>query len=194
MATLAGPGWSDDQGRPATGPCEEESVVSYRFISTLGAFDITLNPAAAPATCAYFRRQFAQPQFVDASVFRIVTGANSSVGKGVPIEVVQLGLDHAGRPLDQIAHEGTDASGLTHDQWAVSAARFGKGEVYPSCFICMRDEPALDHGGSRQPDGEGFAVFGRVTSGFDTLRRIFACAGDTDYLSAPIPLTVVHKA
>jgi len=167
-------------------------MASYRFISALGSFGITLATEAAPATCAYFTRQFAQPQFVDASVFRIVTPTNSSVGEGVPIEVIQLGLDHHERPLDRIAHEGTETSGLKHDQWAVSAARFGKGEVYPSCFICMRDEPELDHGGTRQADGEGFAVFGRVTSGFDTLRRIYERAEDTDYLSEPITLTVVH--
>lgn len=167
-------------------------MASYRFISSLGAFGITLDPEAAPATCSYFIRKFAEPQFIKASVFRIVTEKNSAVDAVVPIAVVQLGLDHRGKSLDRIVHESTDWSGLTHSRWAVSAARFGKGEVYPSCFICMRNEPALDRGGNRHPDGEGFAVFGRVTSGFDKLRRIFECAEDTDYLSKPIPLTVVR--
>lgn len=166
---------------------------SYRFISALGSFTIRLEREAAPVTSAYFQRKFTEPQFVKASVFRIVTEANSSVEPTVPIEVIQLGLDRNEGQLDRIVHESTDKSGLEHRQWAVSAARFGKGEVYPSCFICMRDEPDLDHGGRRHPDGDGFAVFGRVTSGFDTLKRIFERAEKTDYLSETIPLTIVRN-
>ncbi|WP_394730615.1 peptidylprolyl isomerase [Altererythrobacter sp. GH1-8] len=167
---------------------------SFRFICTFGCFEIALDQAAAPQTCAYFMRKFAEPQFVDASIFRILTGDNSSVSASVPIEVIQFGLDHDGSvPLDRIDHEGTDRSGLRHERWTVSAARYGKGEVYPSCFICMRDEPELDHGGARQPDGEGFAAFAKVTSGFETLRRIFELAESRDYLSEAIPLTVVRN-
>lgn len=167
-------------------------MTSYRFTSNLGAFGITLNPEAAPATCSYFMRKFAELQFKHASVFRIVTARHSAADGAAPIAVIQLGLYHHGKPLDRIVHEGTDRSGLTHRRWAVSAARFGSGEVYPSCFICMRDEPALDYGGKRHPDGEGFAVFGRVTSGFESLGRIFECAEDTDHLSKLIPLAVVR--
>ncbi len=167
---------------------------SYRFISSFGSFSIVLDHAAAPATCAYFAHWFREPQFVDAGIFRIVTESNSSTGEGVPVEVIQFGLDHGnGVPLDRIEHESTDKTGRTHSRWTVSAARYGPGEVYPSCFICMRDEAELDFGGRRHPDGEGFAAFARVTSGFSTLERIFECAGDTDYLAEPIPLTVVRN-
>ena len=38
----------------------------------------------------------------------------------------------------------------------------------------MRDEPALDFGGKRHPDGLGFAAFGAVVSGFETIDAIFA--------------------
>ena len=32
----------------------------------------------------------------------------------------------------------------------------------------------MDFGGRRNPDGQGFAVFGRVTSGMETVRKIHA--------------------
>jgi peptidyl-prolyl cis-trans isomerase A (cyclophilin A) len=32
----------------------------------------------------------------------------------------------------------------------------------------------MDFGGRRNPDGQGFAVFGRVTSGMETVRKIQA--------------------
>jgi hypothetical protein len=38
----------------------------------------------------------------------------------------------------------------------------------------MRDEPGLDEGGSRNPDGLGFAAFGFVAEGFEHLARFFA--------------------
>lgn len=167
---------------------------SFRFISKFGAFSMTLDHQAAPETSAYFATKFAEPQFIDASIFRIVTVENSSVNGSVPIEVIQLGLDHhEGNALDLIDHESTDRTGLRHVRWAVSAARYGAGEVYPSCFICMRDEPELDHGGNRHPDGAGFAAFGRVSSGFEVLERIFKHAEANDYLSETIPLTIVRN-
>ena len=38
----------------------------------------------------------------------------------------------------------------------------------------MNDQPSLDFGGDRNPDGQGFATFGRVTAGMDVVRRIQA--------------------
>lgn len=167
---------------------------SFRFICSLGAFSIELNRQAAPETCAYFEHWFAEPRFVDASIFRIVTEANSSNASSTPIEVVQIGLAHDGTgPLDRIAHEATNKTGLKHKQWTVSAARYGQGEVYPSFFICMRGEPELDYGGRRHPDGAGFAAFARVTAGFETLRRVFELAESSDFLAKPLPVTIVRN-
>lgn len=161
----------------------------YRFACRYGEFAIRLDHEAAPQTCAYFARVFSDPGFADASIFRIVTETNSSLGEAVPIEVIQLGLEDDGTgPFEKIAHETTAMTGLSHLQWAVSAARYGEGEAYPSCFICMRDEPELDHGGKRHGDGRGFAVFAKVTSGFETLKRVFARAETTDFLSKVLPL------
>ncbi|QLC25219.1 peptidylprolyl isomerase [Parasphingopyxis algicola] len=162
---------------------------SYSFTCRYGAFTVRFDFEAAPETSAYFARAFATPDFVDASIFRIVTQANSSLHASVPIEVIQFGLEYDGTgPLDRIAHEGTDRTGLRHIRWAVSAARYGKGEAYPSCFICMRDEPELDSGGKRHDDGAGFAVFGRVTAGFETLERVFAQAESEDFLRETVPI------
>ncbi|MEM8696409.1 MAG: peptidylprolyl isomerase [Pseudomonadota bacterium] len=165
----------------------------YSFACRYGAFTVRLDFAAAPETCAYFARAFSRPDFSDASIFRIVTRENSSLRASVPIEVIQFGIEHdATGPVDPVVHEDTERTGLKHVRWAVSAARHGKGEAYPSCFVCMRDEPELDHGGKRHEDGAGFAVFGRVTSGFETLERVFADAEREDFLSDPIPVALLE--
>lgn len=161
----------------------------YRFACSFGVFEIALNHAKAPETCRYFANAFDRNTFSEASIFRIVTAENSSVNTAAPIEVVQIGHKHdEGQPLDPLRHESTQVTGLKHDRWALSAARYDVEQAYESCFICMRDEPALDYGGKRHPDGQGFAVFGRVTGGFETLEAVFAKAEEADFLSQPIPI------
>jgi peptidyl-prolyl cis-trans isomerase A (cyclophilin A) len=39
-------------------------------------------------------------------------------------------------------------------------------------FICIGDQPSLDYGGKRNPDGQGFAAFGKVIKGMDVVRKI----------------------
>ena len=39
-------------------------------------------------------------------------------------------------------------------------------------FICVGDQPELDFGGRRNPDGQGFAAFGIVTKGMDVVKKI----------------------
>jgi peptidyl-prolyl cis-trans isomerase A (cyclophilin A) len=48
-------------------------------------------------------------------------------------------------------------------------------------FICIGPQPELDQGGGRNPDGWGFAAFGRVIDGMDVVRRIQARDTDGQY-------------
>ena len=72
-----------------------------------------------------------------------------------------------------IAHETTQQTGLLHKEGTVSLGRApnstGSGSLF---FICLGDQPSLDHGGTRYKDGEGFAAFGKVVKGMDVVRRI----------------------
>ena len=53
-------------------------------------------------------------------------------------------------------------------------ARSAPGTATSEFFICVGAQPELDFGGRRNPDGQGFAVFGRVVEGMDVVRRIQA--------------------
>jgi peptidyl-prolyl cis-trans isomerase A (cyclophilin A) len=50
------------------------------------------------------------------------------------------------------------------------------------------DQPSLDFGGSRNPDGQGFAVFGRVLSGMDVVRKIQLQKDTGQYLVEPVKI------
>jgi peptidyl-prolyl cis-trans isomerase A (cyclophilin A) len=86
------------------------------------------------------------------------------------IEVIQMGWreTNPGIPPSR-RHETTAMTGLRHRKGTVSLARFAPGAVYHSWFVCMRDEPGLDAGGLRHPDGQGFAAFTTLKAAADTV-------------------------
>jgi peptidyl-prolyl cis-trans isomerase A (cyclophilin A) len=53
-------------------------------------------------------------------------------------------------------------------------------------FVCVGDQPELDFGGRRNPDGQGFAAFGKVVKGMDVVRRIHALPADGQLLKEPV--------
>lgn len=60
--------------------------------------------------------------------------------------------------------------------------------------ICIGPQPELDFGGRRNPDGQGFAVFGRVISGMDIARRIQQLPETRQYLDRTVPITAVRRS
>ncbi len=166
-----------------------------RFSSDLGDVAIRMHNDRAPKTCRYFAQLACSGTFNPASVFRIVSSSaiqRLQPGDDCPINIVQIGpTQQFEGPRHTTVHEHTRQTGLSHHKWSVSAARFDLGELYGSFFICLKDEPELDFGGSRQPDGQGFAAFGEVVHGFDTLERVFARAEPLEMLTQQIPINNV---
>lgn len=160
-----------------------------------GDFKIRLLRDDAPHTCDYFSNLVDTGALSDAKIFRVVTCENNTFEAEHPINVIQLGanteIDDGSLEKDEVPHESTSDTGLSHKKWSVSAARFEAGSLYKSLFICMRDEPELDATGSRNNDGHGFAVFGEVCDGFVTLEKIHSLAEDTEMLSRPIDIATV---
>jgi peptidyl-prolyl cis-trans isomerase A (cyclophilin A) len=159
------------------------------FRSRFGEFSIEMCDDRAPVTCQYFRKLARTGALDNASVFRIVAQANHHGSEEHPINIVQIGpMELFSGARHPIKHENTKQTGLSHRKWTVSAARFDLGELYGSFFICLRDEPELDYDGSRQPDGQGFAAFGHVVEGFETIEQIFDCAEPNEMLEKQIPI------
>jgi peptidyl-prolyl cis-trans isomerase A (cyclophilin A) len=167
-------------------------MVWVEVTTELGRFRLEIREDRAPVSAGYFLTDVRAGRYDGSSFFRIVTLTNQQAEAERRIEVIQGGLKHVGGDLPVIPHETTAMTGLRHLKGTVSLARFAPGAVYHSFFICLRDEPALDFGGVRHPDGQGFAAFGRVVGGFDVVERIFARAEPREYLEQEIRIEHVR--
>jgi peptidyl-prolyl cis-trans isomerase A (cyclophilin A) len=114
----------------------------------------------------------------------------------VKIEVIQggLGNDERGLGLPPIVHETTAQTGLRHLDGSISMARVEPGTASSEFFICVGDQPELDFGGTRNPDGQGFAVFGRVAVGMEVVRAIQEQPAEGQWLAPEIKITEVRPA
>lgn len=151
----------------------DTSPVRVRVQTTLGDIVLELDPARAPSTTANFLKYVDAGHYDGGTFHRTVTMDNQPESP-VKIEVIQAGVAEgkAKAGFGPIALERTTVTGLKHVDGAVSMARGAPDSATSGWFICLGDQPSLDFGGARIPDGQGFAAFGRVVSGMDVVRRI----------------------
>ena len=157
----------------------------------LGDIEVEVFRERAPITSENFLRYVEDGLLDGTAFFRTVTMENQP-SSDVKIEVVQGGTE----PMDAaypskyppIRHETTETTGLSHVDGAVSMARWAPGTATSSCFICIGDQPELDYGGRRNPDGQGFAAFGRVRRGMDVVRDIHRQPHEGQRLEPPIKI------
>lgn len=135
-----------------------------------GPITLELYPDRAPRTVANFLAYVDKGLWEGASFYRSVSPANDH--NPAVISVVQGGLDRDEGPLPPVPHESTQVTGLSHHRGMISMARGAPGTASDEFFIVTAESPALDFGGARNPDGQGFAVFGRVASGMAVVDAI----------------------
>lgn len=173
-----------------------DQTPAVEVTTDLGNFVVEVYPDKAPLSAGNFLEYVDKGYLGEGSLYRITTLTNEP-HKPFPIEVIQFGwkwLEGAkGAPIPPIAHESTVLTGLTHKKGTISTARFELDNGGYAFFICMRDEPDLDHGGRRHPDGQGFAAFGRILSGWDVVESIFARAEAQDIMEHPVPIIAARR-
>lgn len=158
--------------------CAAEVPESVRVSMTTseGSIELELYADQAPVTVANFLRLVDGAHLDGATFYRTVTPDNDN---GSPvIAVIQGGIGDGPEPFPPIAHETTEQTGLLHLDGSISMARAEVGTASTEFFICIGAQPALDFGGARNADGQGFAVFGRVVAGMDVVRTIHQAPAD----------------
>ena len=160
--------------------------------TSLGTIEAEIALDKAPITGANFLRYVDASRYDNAQFHRTVKPDNQP-GNPVKIEVIQASLPPGIKPFPPIALERTSVSGLIHTDGALSMARVEPDTGAAEFFICIGDQPSLDFGGKRNPDGQGFAVFGRVTKGMEIVRKIQAAPANGQMLQPPVRILRIAR-
>jgi peptidyl-prolyl cis-trans isomerase A (cyclophilin A) len=160
-----------------------------------GDIVLEIDTAHAPMTAANFLK-YVDAGHYNGGTFHRTVKMDNQPDSPVKIEVIQAGVnaDRAKEGFAPIALERTSLTGLRHVDGAISMARGGPDSATSGWFICINDQPSLDFGGARNPDGQGFAAFGRVVQGMDVVRAIQRAPNtDAQRLTPPIKILSVAR-
>ena len=150
-------------------------MTKVKLTTSQGPIVLELDEGKAPVTVANFLK-YVDAGHYDGGTWHRTVKMDNQPESTIKIEVIQAGVnaDRAKEAFPAIALERTNKTGLLHKDGVISMARGAADSATSGWFICINDQPSLDFGGMRNPDGQGFAAFGRVVSGMDVVRKIQA--------------------
>lgn len=160
--------------------------------TALGDIELQLDAQKAPGTVANFLRYLDAGKY-DGGRFHRTVRMDNQPQSPIKIEVIQGGPKPGAELFPPIPLKRTTVTGLKHRDGAVSMARFAPDSAVGDFFICIGDQPELDFGGKRNPDGQGFAAFGRVTKGMDVVKKIQLAPFEAQRLTPAIEIRRARK-
>jgi peptidyl-prolyl cis-trans isomerase A (cyclophilin A) len=166
-----------------------QPLPKVEIITSLGKMVVEVDTIHAPVTAKNFLNHVEKGTFKSAVFYRTVRLDNQPTNT-IKIEVIQGGLfsDAEIEKHPGIRHETTRETGLKHLDGTISMARNEPGTASTEFFICMGNQPELDFGGRRNPDGQGFAAFGKVIKGMNVVRKIQQMPDEKQYLKEPVKI------
>lgn len=173
---------------------EAPGIVRVIIETDRGNISVALDSAHAPRSVANFLRYVDGGFYTNGRFHRAVTATNQPRDT-VRIEVIQGGPDpqRQAERFPPVELERTSVTGLRHHDGTLSMARAGPNSATSDFFICVGDQPALDYGGHRNLDGQGFAAFGRVTDGMTVVRAIQGAPSAGQQLTPPVTIRRIRR-
>ena len=164
--------------------------------TSLGDIEVELYPSKAPKTVAAFLSYIDSGFYKNASFYRVLTDDNQP-SNAPKSELIQGGIWKTNHrkavSIPGIPHETTRQSGLLHTNGTLSLARLAPGTATTEFFICVGDQPGFDYGGENNPDGQGYAAFGRVVKGMDIVLRIYRQRESDQAFDPPVPVYDISR-
>ncbi len=137
-------------------------AAQVQFETNVGNFVVDVNEKAAPKTAANFLR-YVNEGFYNNTIFHRVIANFMVQGGGFEAGMLQKET-HAPIPLES-------KNGLTNKRGTIAMARtMDPNSATSQFFINLKNNHFLD--ANQSPDGNGYAVFGQVVSGMDTIDKI----------------------
>jgi peptidyl-prolyl cis-trans isomerase A (cyclophilin A) len=173
---------------------DKSKLVLVLIQTDKGDIEAELDVAKASTTVGNFLR-YVDGKFYDGGRFHRTVKPDNQPDNKVKIEVVQASInpEKMKDEFPPIKLERTRDTKLLHKAGTLSMARDGPDTATSDFFICIGDQPELDFGGKRNPDGQGFAAFGRVVKGVDIVKKIQAAPADGQTLKPPVKILRVMR-
>ena len=163
------------------GPALAQKV---RLATSMGDIVIQLDAAKAPKTVDNFV-QYVKAGHYDGTIFHRVIDGFMIQGGGFTKDMQE-------KPTQApIKNEGTN--GLTNDMYTIAMARRPDPNSATAQFFINTNDNAALNGGDMKP---GYAVFGKVTSGQQTVEKIkkVATGSKNGHQNVPTEPVVIEKA
>ncbi len=142
-------------------PVHAQNAPRVKLATSLGDIVVELNPAKAPKTVENFLKYVADKHY-DGTIFHRVIDGFMIQGGGFTPDMVQKPM-RPPIPLEA-------ANGLKNDTYTIAMARTNVPDsATAQFFINVKDNAMLN---APQPDGHGYAVFGKVISGTEVVDKI----------------------
>lgn len=142
-------------------PVFAQAAPSVQFQTSVGDFVIELDAEKAPKTVENFL-QYVKDKHYEGTIFHRVIDGFMVQGGGFTAAMAQKPT-RGPIPLEA-------SNGLRNDRGTIAMARTGNPNSATSqFFINVVDNAGLN---APQPDGFGYAVFGKVSSGMETIDKI----------------------
>jgi len=174
---------------------KKNTMPEVKIYTTEGDIEIELYPDKAPKSVAAFLSYVDSGYYNDASFYRVLSLYNQPMGTNAT-ELIQGGTWKSSSRHDNlpgIPHEPTSQTGIKHLNGTVSLARQEPGTATTEFFICIGDQPGFDYGGAANPDGQGYAAFGKVIKGMDIVKKIYEQPEENQYFDPPIRIRKIER-
>ena len=151
-----------------------------QLATSLGDIVVELDPTKAPKTVENFL-QYVKDKHYDGTVFHRVIDGFMIQGGGFTADMAQ-------KPTrSPIALEA--GNGLKNNKYTIAMARTANpNSATAQFFINVKDNDNLN---APQPDGHGYAVFGKVVSGSEVVDKIKSVATGNKGMYQNVPTTAV---
>ena len=161
-------------------PVHAQNAPRVKLATSMGDIVVELNPAKAPKTVENFLKYVADKHY-DGTIFHRVIDGFMIQGGGFTADMQQKPTK-APIPLEA-------ANGLKNDKYTIAMARTANPNSATSQFFINVANNAMLN--APQPDGHGYAVFGKVVSGTAVVDKIKAVATGIRGMHQNVPTTPV---
>jgi peptidyl-prolyl cis-trans isomerase A (cyclophilin A) len=165
------------------------------IVTQYGDVECEVYPDKAPISAKAFLAFVDSGFYNRSSFYRILSEDNQPMGSA-PASLIQGGLWGTGKKREYLAglpHENTKTTGLSHVNGALSLARQDTGTATTEFFICVGDQPGFDFGGENNPDGQGYAVFGKVLKGMDVVQKIYRRPEENQFFTPQVYIIEIKR-